>query len=168
MHSSSIAVVEVANLKGLFSCQAMDDIPSGSFLSDLWGPVSHSPNSHSMQIDINKHVQPQGPLVRFNHSCKPNAKFIYKCRIHVEHSDCDIDEKVFWYCIAVHDMKKGEDITFDYTTTEYDMAEPFQCKCKESNCLGEIKGFKYLTPEQQNERMNDISPAVVESWNRKL
>ena len=168
MHSSSIGVVEVTSLKGLFSCQAVDDIPSGSFLSDLWGPVSRFPTCFSLQIDINKHVEPQGPLMRINHSCKPNAKFIYKCRIHVEHSDCDINENVFWHVIAVNDIKKGEDITFDYTTTEYDMAQAFQCKCGEDNCLGEIKGFKYLTPEQQKERMNDLSPAILESWNRKL
>ncbi|XP_068702261.1 uncharacterized protein [Montipora capricornis] len=165
MHSNRIDVVEVS--KGFLSCQAMDDILSGSFLTDLWGPVLHYPHMYTVQVDINKHVEPRGPLKRFNHSCEPNARFIYECR-NVEHSDLDINDGVFWHVIALRDIKKGEDVTLDYTTTEYDMAQGFQCKCKAKNCLGEVKGFKYLSSVQQRERINNASPATLKCWNKRL
>ena len=165
MQSKSIAVVEVT--KGFLSCQAVEDIKSGSFLIDVWGPVLDSPHSHTVQVDKNKHVEPQGPMNWFNHSCQPNAKFIYERREGV-FPDVDANHEVFWYMITIRDIKKGEDVTFDYTTSEYDMAQCFQCKCGAQKCLGKIKGFKYLSPEQQRERMKDLSPVIIDIWGKNL
>ena len=165
MQSNSIAVFEVT--KGFLSCQAVEDIPSGSFLVDLWGRVVDSPDSHTVQVAKNKHVSPQGPLNYFNHSCQPNAKLVYERR-KVTFPDIDANHELFWHMVAIRDIKKGEDVTFDYTTSEYDMAEVFQCRCGVETCLGEIKGFKYLSPEQQGERKNDLSPVIMELFNKNM
>lgn len=165
MQSKSIAVVEVR--KGFLSCQAVEDISAGSFLTDLWGPVLDSPNSHTVQIGSDKHVEPQGPLKCFNHSCQPNAKFIYTCR-EVSYPDLDAKNEVFWYVVATRDIQKGADVTFDYNTSEYELVAVFQCQCGAEKCLGEIKGFKYLSPKQQEERMKDASPVIIDSWTKNL
>ena len=47
--------------------------------------------------------------------------------------------------VAARDIKRGEDITFDYNVTEYEVAERFRCNFGAVKCLGEIKGFKFLT-----------------------
>lgn len=166
MQSKSIAVAEVR--KGFFSCRAVENISAGSFLTDLWGPVLDAPHSHTVQVGINKHVDPQGTVPAFlNHSCQPNAKFVYTRR-GVSYSDLEGNYEVFWYLISIRDIKEGEDITFDYNTTEYEMAAAFKCECGVKQCLGEIKGFKYMSPKQQEERMKDLSPVIMDIWNQNL
>jgi len=161
MHSSKLAVIEATD--GFRSCQAVEDVQSGSFLTDLWGPVLDLPTAYTVLVEKNRHVLPQGVMVRFNHSCLPNAKFIYESR-KISNPTLNADYEVFWYAVAARDIKKGEDVTYDYNTTEYDMAEHFQCNCAAEKCLGKIKGFKYLSPEQQIERADDLSPVVRELW----
>ena len=163
MQSKSIAVAEIS--KGFLSCQAIEDIPSGSFITDLWGPVFDSPTAHTVHIDKEKHVEPRGPMMRFNHSCQPNSKFVYEKR-QATFLDLDSNDEVFWYVVATRDIKEGENITFDYNTTEYAMAEVFQCMCGADTCLGEIKGYKYLSPEQQRQRKNDVSPVIRDLSNK--
>jgi len=71
-----------------------------------------------------------------NHGCNPNIKI-------------DFENMNF---AALKDIKKGEEITFNYLTTEYDMIRDkldFDCKCNSRNCLKRIKGFKFLTKAQK-------------------
>nr|POE81221.1 hypothetical protein CFP56_78529 [Quercus suber] len=44
-------------------------------------------------------------------------------------------------------LRKGEDVTFFYPSSEWDMQQPFQCNCGSSKCVGEIKGAKYLSKD---------------------
>lgn len=164
MHSTKLAVIEVTD--GFLSCQAIDDITAGSFLTDLWGPVLDSPTSHTVQVEKNKHVVPQGVMKYVNHSCQANAKFIYEIHKATDPMSLDAGHEVFWHMVATRNIKKGEDITFDYTKTEYDMAQCFQCICGAEKCLGEIKGFKYLSLEQQKVRAGDLSSVITELWNK--
>jgi hypothetical protein len=38
----------------------------------------------------------------------------------------------------------GEDITFDYNTTEWNMHERFKCSCGTPQCRGHIQGAKHM------------------------
>ncbi|XP_020629783.1 histone-lysine N-methyltransferase ASHH2-like [Orbicella faveolata] len=163
MDSSKIAVTEVTD--SFLSCQAVEDVKSGSFLTDLWGPVLDLPTAYTVQVDENKHVLPKGMLAYFNHSCQPNAKFIFESR-KISYPSLDADHEVSWYVVATRDIKKGEDVTYDYHTTEYDMAVHFQCNCAAETCLGKIKGFRYLSREQQKVRACDLSPVIKKLWNK--
>jgi hypothetical protein len=52
--------------------------------------------------------------------------------------------------VALRNIKKGEEITYNYLTTEYDLVRDnldFDCKCGSKN--GRIKGFKFLTKSQK-------------------
>ena len=162
MHSEKLAVIEVdANFQ---SCQAIEDITAGSFLTDLWGAVLDSPNSHTVHVEKNKHVTPEGVMKYVNHSCDSNARFIFEKR-NVPYPSLADSHEVFWHMVATRDIKKGQGITYDYNLTEYDMAEHFKCNCGAEKCLGKIKGFKYLSPEQQKVRAGDLAPIVTELWN---
>ena len=61
-----------------------------------------------------------------NHSCDPNV-FLRGLDV-----------------VALRDLRSGEEVTFDYHTTEYDLVEPFTCQCGARLCQGVIRGFRYL------------------------
>ena len=80
-----------------------------------------------------------------NHSCSPNAK---------------IDVVNRWF-IAIKDISKNEEITFNYLTTEWDMKKygaDFKCLCGSQNCFKHIKGFKYLSRKQKLKLKPLLSP----------
>ena len=61
-----------------------------------------------------------------NHSCDPNAKFVYEDR-HI-------------WIVAIKDIQPGDEITFNYEF-EYDYEGEFKdypCKCGSSRCVGYI------------------------------
>ena len=101
------------------------------------------PTQFSVQIGINRHIELIHPLQvlncpefywrYLNHSCKPNCY-------------CNIEDMTFR---AKKEIKTSEHITFNYLTTEFDMAVPFECNCRSENCIKWIKGFKYLNEEQK-------------------
>lgn len=39
-------------------------------------------------------------------------------------------------------LKKGEELTFFYPSTEWNMDQPFDCECKKPTCFGSISGAK--------------------------
>lgn len=45
-------------------------------------------------------------------------------------------------------LKAGEELTFFYPSTEWDMDQGFNCFCGSENCLGYIGGAKHMTPAQ--------------------
>jgi hypothetical protein len=63
--------------------------------------------------------------------------------------------------VAVRDIPAGEELTFDYLTTEWEMATPFACRCGAADCRGLIQGFKHLSPEAQAHLISRCSPYLV-------
>lgn len=41
-------------------------------------------------------------------------------------------------------LKEGDELTFFYPSTEWDMAQPFDCLCGASQCRGRITGAKEM------------------------
>lgn len=143
-----IAVVRVG---GQFHVMADADIAPGITLLRADGPVVDRPSRHSIQIAAAEHVDPpaaaslQEEMDRYpwrflNHSCAANAAWRGR------------------RLVATRPIRRFEQVTFDYTTTEFDMAGPFVCSCGAVSCLGEIRGYRYLT-EAQRAR---IAPFVAE------
>lgn len=61
---------------------------------------------------------------------------------------------------ALRDIQPGEELTWNYLTTEYDMQKEravFDCRCGSENRVGEVKGFKYLSKEQQEALLPVVS-----------
>jgi len=53
--------------------------------------------------------------------------------------------------IANRDLAPGDELTFFYPSTEWEMARPFECCCGEPECLGWITGAKELPRERRND-----------------
>jgi hypothetical protein len=70
--------------------------------------------------------------------------------------------------IALQNIESNEEIVFHYCTTEYKMSSPFQCHCRSKDCIGEIKGYKYLSKEVKEKLGFQIAPHLkaIEASNK--
>ncbi|NOT76336.1 MAG: SET domain-containing protein-lysine N-methyltransferase [Cyclobacteriaceae bacterium] len=94
-----------------------------------WDNIYPTPTYLTVQISEHEHILLRPEYLEcINHSCDPNAFF-------------DTTRKQL---IAVKSIEKGEQFTFFYPSAEWDMDQPFQCQCGSKNCIGMIKGAKYL------------------------
>lgn len=119
-------------------------IPKDTIILHLEGVVIQQPTKYSIQVGIHQHCEIPEEINPFstsafhwkflNHSCSPNGYF-------------NMEDKTFR---ALKNILSGEEISFNYNTTEYELAAPFQCRCHSANCYGEIKGFRYLSLEERN------------------
>lgn len=113
------------------------------------GPILDHPTRYSIQIDDILHIDgtPESNAW-LNHSCAPNAYVDWK--------------GVFLR--ALRDIATGEELTCNYLTTDWELHATFLCTCGAPNCYGEVKGFKYLSPEQQRV----LEPLVPEFMRRRM
>lgn len=96
------------------------------------GAILPEPTYLTVQVDIDKHIMLQPEHLQYiNHSCDPNVFFdTYTMKI-----------------VALKTIEEGDEMTFFYPSTEWDMAQPFNCFCGCNNCLKEIKGAAHINPE---------------------
>jgi SET domain-containing protein len=117
--------------KGLF---AGAHVARGEVLLTYDGPRLDHPTRLSIQIDDHVHVEGTDDSNAFlNHSCEPNAF-------------------VDWVSLCLRarrDIASGEEITCNYNTTDYEIHSVFTCTCGSPHCKGLIKGFKYLSGDEQ-------------------
>lgn len=142
------AVRDVPHGVGLFATR---DISAGSTILSIEGRAQGHATRYSIQIDAVTHIDAEAVLPdhemrarypwRFlNHSCEPNAR--------VEGRSLR----------AIRPIATGEQITFDYTTTEADMSTPFDCLCGASCCIGLVRGFNHLPEAARRARLDRLAP----------
>ncbi len=78
-----------------------------------------------------------------NHSCDPNTET-------QRDTQEDYDNGIYRY-YAVRNIEPGEEMTVDYNTYEYDCTSKNieWCCCGASHCVGAVRGFCFLSPEEQ-------------------
>jgi len=137
--NSNIEMKRYNDYKGLF---ARKDIIAGSVIFPMKGIISTRANKYSVQMGQDKHID--FPPVR-----KPNDDLDYAWQ-YVNHS-CEpngyVNAEEYTFC-ALRNIRKGEEITFNYLTTESELATPFRCECGSAKCFGFIRGNKFLTVDQ--------------------
>jgi len=136
------------------------DIKKGEVILKMKGFMNSSKDSsyESVQIDKDTFIDSENYYVDdfINHSCNPN---LWLNIINMNY-------------ITLRNIKKGEEITINYMTNEYDLVEEdcyFKCKCGSKSCLKHIKGFKYLTKKQKEKLKPFLSPFLKKKLlNNKL
>lgn len=140
--------------EGLFASQP---IKKGAVIFHFEGKPgddAHT-NPESLQIDEDKFLESTEKFDDFlNHSCNPNC-YIGWDKLNL---------------MSKRDIKKGEELTYNYCTSDWDDAglledHSFKCKCGSKNCIGEMKGFKHLTFEQKKRIEKYISPFLKKKFN---
>lgn len=104
--------------------QVVADFSAGSILTE--------PTYLTVQVDATRHIMLQPEHLQYiNHSCDPNVFFdTYAMKV-----------------VALKPIEEGDEMTFFYPSTEWDMAQPFKCYCGSSKCLGEIRGAAHIDPQ---------------------
>jgi hypothetical protein len=89
--------------------------------------VVNKANRFTVQIGRNEHTH-VGKLAALNHSCDPNV----------------ILDTENLQMIARRDIAKGEELSFFYPSTEWEMDAPFICLCGASSCIHVVAGARFL------------------------
>ena len=130
--SAKLDVFLANGRKGLFAVASID---RDEILIDLNGEETlSSPTKRSLQIGEGRHAFGREETVGYlNHGCDPNVFLDSSC-----------------LCVrALRDIRAGEEVTINYAATEYEMHDSFPCDCGSPACLRTIRGFKFLTRDQQ-------------------
>ena len=104
-----------------------------------------------------QHPRPDGkcfliskPYGYFNHSCSPNS-YLYSVNRN-------------YYFIAMHDIKRDQEITMSYELHFPDTTGIIECNCRAPNCRGTRgRGFFDMTWEEQLGYLPYIDPWFVET-----
>jgi hypothetical protein len=111
---------------------ATREIKEGEVIYDILPYLSKTDADFlSVQISTQEHILDQ-LLEAMNHSCSPTT-FVDVHRMQV---------------IAARDISVGEELTFFYPSTEWEMDRPFQCQCQSPQCIGFVAGAKNLSISQ--------------------
>lgn len=125
---------------GVFAVEA---ISAGDVLIALAHVFVDRPERHTIQLDAHLHQAGTGEIDDYlNHSCDPN------CALNFEHLEL----------VALRPLAVGEELSFNYLTSEWDMAAPFDCQCGAPGCQRRIRGLRHLTPAQQDALTPQVSP----------
>jgi hypothetical protein len=87
----------------------------------------------TVQTGDDKHITLKPDFLQYiNHSCKPNVFF----------------DTTVMQLVALTEVQPGDEFMFFYPSTEWNMAQPFDCFCGTSQCLKRIQGAAHLSDEE--------------------
>ncbi|KAI2634161.1 hypothetical protein GGS26DRAFT_33039 [Hypomontagnella submonticulosa] len=95
--------------------------------------LAGEPTYATVQCGRDKHLNLNSDLLYINHSCEPSLIF---------------DTANFNIIAGPNGLRAGEELTFFYPSTEWDMAQPFDCLCDKPACRRRISGAKAMTKAQ--------------------
>jgi hypothetical protein len=134
--------IELRDIDGYKSVFAKERILRDGVVFYLKGTLSTRPTRNTIEIGSDQHLSCPAIMKTdddldycwqyLNHSCEPNGYL----------KPADLSFR------ALRDIEPGEEINFNYLTTESEMALPFTCHCGSPKCFGLIRGHNFLTPEQ--------------------
>lgn len=138
--------------KGLF---AKHDIRQGSVICKITGEelnfkqtlLLDDRESHTIQIDFDKYLLCDPPFLYSNHSCNPN---------------CGINNKLELF--SLREIKAGEELFWDYSTSMLERHWTMKCACGEKNCRETISDFDLLPCDVQTKylRMSIVLPFIIQ------
>jgi SET domain-containing protein len=136
--------------KGIF---ALRDIRKGEIISTFTGPrvklerLDEFPPEvvdHLFNVGTDEYLMAREPEVRTNHSCDPNAGIVRDVCL-----------------IAMRDIQKDEEITFDYSII-IDDDWALECRCGSPLCRKIIGKFRDL-PLEIKEKYKDFTPEWIKN-----
>ena len=126
---AEIRIDPITSHRSLFSRKAFQK--NEVVIRFLAKSVHSTPTYLTIQISESEHIELLPECLECtNHSCDPNCFF-------------DTAQMEF---VALRPLTEGEEFTFFYPSAEWEMDQPFQCRCGSDHCLGLIQGAKYLNP----------------------
>lgn len=106
------------------------------------GETVSVPTYLTVQIGVDKHITLRPEFLQYiNHSCDPNVFF----------------DTTNMELVCLSPVNAGDEFTFFYPSTEWEMTQTFLCQCSSPKCLQLIQGAKFLSTETiQQYRFTDF------------
>ena len=104
---------------------------------------------YGFQCGVDRYSSPEGLSREMNHSCDPNTWW--------SGSTC---------LVASRDIEAGEEITYDYSTTDVDHVFEMECSCESPRCRGTISNRDYQNKEWQERYGTYLPPHVLAAIER--
>ena len=133
-------------------------------------------SAHSIQTARDEHVIMDLPARFLNHACGSGANVGVRLpasssrnsSIRREEGQAVGDSRTPVYdFVAKRDIAAGEQLFFDYETTEYQLQSPFDCACGSPDCRGRLKGFGVHNARVLRDHGSEwIAPYLLETLDR--
>jgi uncharacterized membrane protein YeiB len=147
-HAGGSPLVEIKRDAGYASLYATRSFARGDVVFPLRGRPIARPTRFSIQVGQDLHLDPisdvESPWGFLNHGCEPNVAI-------------DAERGVI---VARRGIAAGDQLRFDYSTTEWELAEPFVCNCGAPTCVGVAMGFAHLSFTRQQVLLRDAAPHI--------
>lgn len=104
---------------------------------------------YACQIGEDKFCFKQGNIQYINHSCDPSGWWL-----------------TYGVLTARRDIKPGEEITYDYSTSDIQLNYQMDCLCGSDSCRGVFTSEDYLKPDFQKKYAGHLPQHVVEAIHR--
>jgi SET domain-containing protein len=145
--------------KGLFAKKKITagtvlcSIPLGKELNFDKSVQLKDKESHALQIDFDRYILCVPPFLYSNHSCNPN---------------CGINPA--FEMIALRDIRAGEELFWDYSTSMLERHWTMKCACGEKNCRKNITDFDLLPQKIQSKylELNIVFPFIAHFLQQQL
>ena len=143
--------IEVVDDGGHRSLCTRRSFKIGESILEVRGDVITEASRYSIQVSSDMHIEPTAVPTNLeffddylwpflNHGFEPNSMMQGR------------------QLVAIRDIAKGEEITFDYNANEWDMATPFECMATGRK----VRGYKYLSAEERALIRDVTSPFILQ------
>jgi hypothetical protein len=125
------------------SLHATVALAPGQVISEFRAGITQSYATYlTVQTGIDTHITLQPEFLQYiNHSCDPSVFF--------DTGSLEL--------ICLKPLQPGDELTFFYPSTEWDMSQPFVCNCQSAQCLQLINGAAHLDQSTLNKyRLTDF------------
>lgn len=142
---------------------ALKDFNKDEFILHIEGKIIETYNPSSLSKEVQDHcfpfdviknkkayILPMSPWKYLNHSCDPTAGI---------KNNRDI--------VAIREIKKGEEITFDYAMNNIDEWK-MECRCRSENCRGIISTFVALDDKTKKKYSGYVIDYIKENYVNKV
>ncbi|MCJ1358204.1 MAG: hypothetical protein MMC33_008203 [Icmadophila ericetorum] len=108
-------------------------LPAGALFARITG-ITQAPSKTygTVQAGPNLHIELNSNLLYIDHSCDPSLEFdMTRFEVRVNKN---------------RPLRKGDKLSFFYPSSEWSMAQPFECRCGAGKgvCLGKVEGAERL------------------------
>jgi len=127
----TFAKVMLNKATGQKSLHAATSFYPGDVISKFGaGTTSPHPTYLTVQTADDKHITLMPEFLQYiNHSCAPTVFF----------------DTTRMELVCLKALNPGDEFSFFYPSTEWDMAQPFDCNCGSPECLQVIQGAAHLS-----------------------
>lgn len=130
------------------SLHATVSIRPGDVICNFKAGITQSYATYlTVQTGVDKHITLMPEFLQYiNHSCEPNVFF----------------DTTTMQLICLQALEPGDELTFFYPSTEWEMSQPFVCNCGHAACLQLINGASHLSPDTLRKyRLTDFITSQV-------